>query len=117
MVQELVCSRGWVVVADIVYNYIGKTEYDCMGLVERVCELYDIKVPDFTTAKLQSIELSALKFGDIMAFDFHGKGADHLAFYLRDNTFVHHLDTTGVIISNIEHRYFKNRFKGIVIDG
>lgn len=100
---------------DSVYSYVGKTDYDCIGLVKRLCEVHGIVFPTISTAKTEMIDAFRLRFGDILAFDFHGVGADHLAFYLKDNTFIHHLDTTGVVISNIEHRYFKNRFRGVVI--
>ena len=98
----------------LVFNLVGQKGYDCIGLVKHVCEIRGVPFPNLINARLLSCSITDLQSDDVICFDFHGKGVDHLGVYLGDNKFIHSLDTTGVIISNINHRYYERRYKGVV---
>lgn len=54
---------------------------------------------------------------DILLYDFHGQGVDHVAMYIDNGEMFHFLDTTGVIVSKLNNKYLSRRFRGILKHG
>jgi len=54
------------------------------------------------------------ELNDILLYDFHGQGIDHVGLYIGNNEIFHYLDTTGVVISKYTNKYLARRYKGIL---
>jgi cell wall-associated NlpC family hydrolase len=57
------------------------------------------------------VELSELKFGDLIFFNTTGESASHVGIYLGDDLFAHASVSFGVTISSLQSSYFAKRFE------
>jgi len=100
------------------YKYGGLTKkgIDCSGLVYMSYKLNGIKIQ--RTEKQQyklgkKISRKKIRRGDIIFFDIYKKHKPtHIGIYLGYNRFIHAGFSHGVIIENLNIRYFKKRFFG-----
>ena len=58
-----------------------------------------------------SIELSELKFGDLIFFNTTGESASHVGLYLGDDLFAHASVSLGVTISSLQSSYYVKRYE------
>jgi len=95
-----------------------KNGVDCSAFVQSfmLC-LYGIGVP--RTSKEQYLESERIKKaqlaeGDLIFFHTRGKGksVSHVGVYLRNNKFIHASSSGGVMISDLDESYFKQRYVG-----
>lgn len=76
-------------------QFVGKTPYkwggttpngfDCSGLVQYVTNRFGLNLPRLSYAQAGSgkrVSLNDLQAGDLVAFDYEGYGADHIALYI-----------------------------------
>ena len=59
---------------------------------------------------LVPVKKQALQEGDILSFKMKGDIISHIGIYLKDNKFAHVSRSKGVMISNINRRYYRTRF-------
>lgn len=59
----------------------------------------------------QKISTQYLQTGDLVFFNTRG-GVSHVGIYLLNNKFVHASTSNGVVISDLNESYYKNRFLG-----
>jgi cell wall-associated NlpC family hydrolase len=59
----------------------------------------------------KAVELSNLKFGDLIFFNTTGESASHVGIYLGDDLFAHASVSFGVTISSLQSSYFAKRFE------
>ncbi|MCX6122789.1 MAG: NlpC/P60 family protein [Ignavibacteriales bacterium] len=59
----------------------------------------------------KAVELSDLKFGDLIFFNTTGENASHVGIYLGDDLFAHASVSFGVTISSLQSSYFAKRFE------
>ena len=78
------------------YLWGGKTPfgYDCSGFVQEIFRSVDVNLNRDTSQQIQdsrfpSIDLSAIKRGDIIFFDFEKKGVDHVGIWYGDDQVIH----------------------------
>lgn len=104
-------DRWW----GVPYKYGGttKTGIDCSSLVQTLAlEAYGLKLP--RTSKDQAnyckpIQRNELKEGDLVFFNTSG-GISHVGLYLSNNKFVHASTSQGVVISDLDQKYWAERF-------
>lgn len=104
-------DRWW----GVPYKYGGttKTGIDCSSLVQTLAlEAYGLKLP--RTSKDQAnycktIQRNELKEGDLVFFNTSG-GISHVGLYLSNNKFVHASTSLGVVISDLDQKYWAERF-------
>ncbi len=89
---------------------------DCSGLVVRVyADVLDKKVPH-STNKLyrigRYIPPSQLYTGDLVFFGDGGYRVTHVGIFLGDSLFIHASSTQGVVVSELDSRYYQKRFLG-----
>jgi len=58
-----------------------------------------------------AVELSELKFGDLIFFNTTGENASHVGIYLGDDLFAHASVSLGVTISSLQSSYYANRYE------
>jgi lipoprotein Spr len=63
-------------------------------------------------SKCAKIKTSDLKKGDLVFFDFEGKGVSHVGIYLSNNEYAHASTSKGVVISNLDNAYMQKRYVG-----
>lgn len=104
---------GWI---ETPYAYAECSRYgsDCSGLVKTILlHVYDIQV-EGTSASLYNlcvpIEKEYLEEGDLVFFKIGSKKITHVGLYLRNNTFIHASTKKGVIISNLDEKYYSKYF-------
>ncbi len=93
-----------------------KNGVDCSAFVQSfMLSLYGIGVP--RTSKEQYLESDRIKKGELAEGDlvfFHTKGKgktiSHVGVYLRNNKFIHASSSGGVMISDLDETYFKQRY-------
>lgn len=96
----------------------GNTEncIDCSAFTQILLkDVYDVSLP--RTAQEQydaanKIELEDLKEGDLVFFNTHGRHITHVGVYLLNNKFVHAATSGGVMISDLNDKYWHPRFRG-----
>jgi murein DD-endopeptidase / murein LD-carboxypeptidase len=63
------------------------------------------------SARGKAIELSGLKFGDLIFFNTTGESASHVGIYLGDDLFAHASVSLGVTISSLQSSYYIKRYE------
>jgi cell wall-associated NlpC family hydrolase len=58
-----------------------------------------------------AVELSELKFGDLIFFNTTGESASHVGLYLGDDLFAHASVSLGVTISSLQSTYYIKRYE------
>ncbi len=58
-----------------------------------------------------TVELSELKFGDLIFFNTTGETASHVGIYLGDDLFAHASVSLGVTISSLQSSYYVKRYE------
>lgn len=58
-----------------------------------------------------AVELSELKFGDLIFFNTTGENASHVGLYLGDDLFAHASVSLGVTISSLQSTYYVKRYE------
>lgn len=98
------------------YKYSGSSKkgIDCSGFVsEMYRNVYCINLSGGSTdiwTKVNPIEKSDLKEGDILFFKIKKGRISHVAIFLGNNKFAHASVKTGVIISDLDEAYYKKYF-------
>jgi murein DD-endopeptidase / murein LD-carboxypeptidase len=98
------------------YRMGGNTRrgIDCSAFVQRTFhEQFGIDLPR-STAEQKSVGFhvakSHLKAGDLVLFRSGTRGR-HIGIYLGHNRFVHASTSSGVMISSLDDKYWKNRYR------
>jgi cell wall-associated NlpC family hydrolase len=60
----------------------------------------------------EKIELEDLREGDLVFFNTAGSDVSHVGVYLLNNKFVHAATSGGVMISDLNEKYWQPRFRG-----
>jgi cell wall-associated NlpC family hydrolase len=89
---------------------------DCSAFTQIVMrDVYQLSLP--RTAQEQynaaeKIELEDLREGDLVFFNTGGKGITHVGVYMINNKFVHAATSGGVMISDLNEKYWQPKFRG-----
>ncbi|MBK9637352.1 MAG: C40 family peptidase [Bacteroidetes bacterium] len=101
------------------YRFAGNCEkgIDCSGFVTVLFNrVYGKKIGARNSAemydKLVHIKKGDIKEGDLVFFKTSRRRISHVGLYLGENKFVHASTSNGVIISNLDEIYYKNRYAG-----
>ncbi|MBQ0746852.1 MAG: C40 family peptidase [Marinobacter sp.] len=99
------------------YQYGGTTArgFDCSGFITTAYrESLGQKLPRTTSQMLRHgdvVHPDDVKPGDIVFFRIAGKD-QHAGIYMGDNRFIHASTSSGVIMSELNGYYWKDRFSG-----
>ncbi len=100
------------------YRYGGNTRkgVDCSGFVNAVyLSVYHIQLPRTSKdiyARCKKISRGDLKEGDLVFFDYEGKGVSHVGLYLSNGQYVHASTSKGVVISELDNAFSKKKYVG-----
>lgn len=107
------------------YRYGGNTKRgaDCSGFV---CQVYDrvygkkLERSSDQQAKknVKKVSKKKLRTGDLVFFNTlkNSKKIDHVGIYLKDGRFIHASTSKGVIVSDLDQKYYKKTWvKGGVV--
>ena len=100
------------------YSMGGNTEngIDCSAFTLAVMrDVYNVALP--RTAQEQydhsdRVEMDELKEGDLVFFHTSGRRISHVGIYLLNNKFVHAATSGGVMVSDLNDRYWQPRYRG-----
>ncbi len=102
---------------DTRYLWGGTTKrgIDCSGFVQAVMyQALGISLPRTSSEQANvgtDVQISDLKFGDLLFFDTRGKGrVSHVGIYLGDGYFVHSGSKTGVAVASLESEFYSRVF-------
>lgn len=97
----------------------SKKGMDCSSFVRTVYNrFFDIDLPysafgQFTFSGFQNIDESQMQPGDLIFFASKtNKRINHVGMYISDGQFIHASSSQGIIVSNIDDRYWSKRFAG-----
>lgn len=98
------------------YLHAGTTPtgFDCSGFIYYVFNQSNIKIPRTSTDGYYSRSFYVNKPvpGDLVFFEnTYRKGISHMGIYIGNNQFIHS-ENRGVIITNLNNSYYKQRFDG-----
>lgn len=86
---------------------------DCSGFVQRLYrDIFDRRIPRSTALQVQSgrpVGNHQLRAGDLVFFNVPDKGR-HVGIYLGRSEFAHASTSRGVIISNLEERFWRRAY-------
>jgi lipoprotein Spr len=101
------------------YQYGGSTKNgtDCSGFSSQVLlHVYHIEIPRTAEDQYhqgQKIRDGWLSQGDLVFFkNVRGRGIDHVGVFLGNGRFAHATNSAGVIISDLEEDYYRERYVG-----
>lgn len=101
------------------YRYAGNCMkgVDCSGFVTVLLNrVYGKNIGARNSAEmyqqLTHIKKEEIKEGDLVFFKTRKSRISHVGLYLGNDRFVHSSTSNGVIISNLNESYYKNRFAG-----
>jgi cell wall-associated NlpC family hydrolase len=98
-----------------VHGGAGKDGMDCSGYTMTVYKNAMGKLLPRSSAEQsmlgQTVELSELKFGDLIFFNTTGDRASHVGIYLGDDLFAHASVSFGVTISSLQSSYYAKRYE------
>jgi cell wall-associated NlpC family hydrolase len=98
------------------YRYGGNSSHyvDCSAFVRNVYWQVGWVLPRTTSEQIQlgyRIGLNELLIGDLIFFDTNRNGVvSHVGIYLGDRKFAHSSSSRGVIISDLNQKYYKRTF-------
>lgn len=110
LIREL---SGWM---GTPYRYGGSTHAgaDCSGFVWAVYRnVYGVHLPrttDQQASETRRIRQHRLQEGDIVFFRTKGRKISHSGIYIANGYFIHASSSRGVIINNLDERYYARRF-------
>jgi len=94
----------------------GDRGFDCSGFVQKVVGTFGITLPGRSSTSYwtqgEAVDEEDLQPGDLVFFSDHTRRIGHVGIYLENGTFVHASVQSGVIVSAIEERYYRRRYKG-----
>jgi hypothetical protein len=100
------------------YRAGGESEdgFDCSGFVRAVTRAFGQNLtgrssPAFYTQGVP-VDKDHLQTGDLLFFADHHRSVGHVAIYLADGKFVHASVQRGVIVSDMDEKYYRNKYKG-----
>ncbi|TYB31295.1 MAG: NlpC/P60 family protein [Candidatus Mcinerneyibacterium aminivorans] len=88
---------------------------DCSGFIYLVFKINGISIPRDSTPQYKfskNIQIDRIKKGDLIFFQTYKRGPSHVGIYLGDKRFIHASTNNGVIISNLNQKYYSKRFYG-----
>lgn len=92
---------------------MDKSGTDCSGFVKRTfATLFDLELPRSTHQQAREgveIDRGGLRSGDLVFFRIN-KRTQHVGIYLEENKFLHASTSRGVMISNMTHPYWQQRY-------
>lgn len=94
----------------------GENGLDCSGFVNRVLLTFGIRLagrssPSFWTQGEQ-VDQQDLQPGDMVFFSDGSRKIGHVGLYLENGTFVHASVAKGVMVSALDEKYYRRRYKG-----
>lgn len=107
---------------DVPYKYGGSTKKgsDCSGFVNQIYKnVYQVKLPRSTAEiykKYNKVNSNKLQTGDLIFFATgkNKKKPSHVGIYLKDQKFIHASTQKGVIVTDLDDKYYKSRkLKGV----
>jgi cell wall-associated NlpC family hydrolase len=96
----------------------GSTEQctDCSGFTQNLMrDVYTINIPRTAQDQYNSsthIKTNELQQGDLVFFQNSSHNISHVGLYIANNKFVHASVSNGVMISDLNETYWKQRYKG-----
>ena len=96
----------------------GSTEncIDCSAFTQIMMrDVYKTDIPRTARAQYDNsgrIGMDELQEGDLVFFETVGRDISHVGIYLTNNKFVHAATSGGVMISDLNDSYWRNRYKG-----
>ncbi len=89
---------------------------DCSAFTQIILrDVYKISLPRTSLEQYnfcEKIDLEDLREGDLVFFNTEGKQVSHVGVYLLNNKFVHAATSGGVMISDLNEKYWQPKFKG-----
>ncbi len=98
------------------YGGIDYKGVDCSGFVHSIyLSVYHIQLPRSSKemyAQSIKIKTKALQEGDLVFFNYNGKGVSHVGIYLNDDKYVHASTSKGVVVSSLSNPYTVKNYVG-----
>ena len=107
--------KAWI---GVPYLYGGNDRkgVDCSGFVHAIyLSVYKVNLPRTSKqmyAFCQKIKEEDLKEGDLVFFDYEGKGISHVGIYLSEKNYAHASSSKGVVISSLDNAYTRKKYVG-----
>lgn len=98
------------------YCYGGKTRagIDCSDFCSVIfARVYRVSIPpgsETLCREMEPVKKDALQEGDLVFFKIKGNRVSHSGIYLTCNKFAHATVNAGVIVSDLDEPYYKQRF-------
>ncbi|MDR1726243.1 MAG: C40 family peptidase [Bacteroidales bacterium] len=98
------------------FGGLSRKGVDCSGFV--FCfyrDLYNVTLPRRSADMIFAVNVIAnkdsIQTGDIVFFQDKTGNINHVGVYLENNQFIHSSTSKGVIISNLEDKYWKQHYR------
>lgn len=96
---------------------MSETCIDCSALTQTIIEdVYGVDIPRTAQAQYDNCKIvmgaDTLQEGDLVFFHTTSRGISHVGLYLSNNKFVHASTSNGVMISDLNDTYWKDRYRG-----
>lgn len=89
---------------------------DCSAFTQVIMrDVYQVTLPRTSQEQYnfaEKIELEDLREGDLVFFNTSGRDISHVGVYLLNNKFVHAATSGGVMISDLNEKYWQPKFRG-----
>ena len=90
--------------------------FDCSGFVRTMVRAFgqDLEGRSSPAFYTQGVPVAKdeLQTGDLLFFSDHHRSIGHVAIYLAEGKFVHASVQRGVIVSDLDEKYYKTKYKG-----
>ncbi|MFA6200021.1 MAG: NlpC/P60 family protein [Bacteroidales bacterium] len=95
---------------------MSKQGVDCSGFVDNVyMDVYGISLPrqsqDIEKVVEPIDDKTQLKEGDLVFFNSQDGKVNHVGIYIKEDTFVHASTSKGVMVSNLNEKYWTNIYR------
>jgi len=98
------------------YRYGGTSSkgFDCSGYTQFIYKQHNISLPHSTTEQAKvgtKVSKSDLRTGDLVVFsNTYRRGPSHVGIYIANGKFIHASTSRGVVIDDINSRYYSRHF-------
>ncbi|MCD8500643.1 MAG: C40 family peptidase [Bacillaceae bacterium] len=87
--------------------------FDCSGFLQYLFQKNGVQLPRTVSQMWQvGVEVKQPSVGDLVFFETYMPGPSHAGIYIGNNQFIHSGSSTGVTISQMGTKYWKDRYLG-----